>query len=301
MFSIRSVRPPVSFSPCMPSNIPWWRSTVLSIAPPAARWSRAGEIERPRVSASVSRCPRSSRTRNIFGTATGSETNFFQLLACWETSCSAAYFSWGTSTRRHSRRSMLSSISSIRSWKAGRAMCPWQWRFETRTGWVRSLPGGFALDQAIWVLTDQAWMPSPLSIVNKQDAITGPVAYVRLLGDRAAVDALTTTLDHIVIDRSEQLREDAEAIQLIRGRVPVLIFVNNHFAGYSPATIKELPEVPGLFRELRGRFWFYPSSSAAGRTADRAPPCARPGRWSPVAGWRSGRRRRPRASSRRRD
>jgi hypothetical protein len=35
-----------------------------------------------------------------------------------------------------------------------------------------------------WVLPDQAWMPSALSVVRKVDAVTGPVAYVRLLGDR---------------------------------------------------------------------------------------------------------------------
>jgi hypothetical protein len=44
-------------------------------------------------------------------------------------------------------------------------------------------------------------LPSPLSVVQRPDAVTGPFAYVRLLGDREAVDALTPTLDHVVIDR----------------------------------------------------------------------------------------------------
>src|SRR5438552_486648 len=61
---------------------------------------------------------------------------------------------------------------------------------------------------AIWALADQAWVPSPLSLVQKLDAVTGPLAYVRLLGDRAEVDALTQTLDHIVIDRPEQIQAD---------------------------------------------------------------------------------------------
>ncbi len=38
--------------------------------------------------------------------------------------------------------------------------------------------------QAVWALPDQAWMPSPLSVVQRLDAVTGPFAYVRLLGDR---------------------------------------------------------------------------------------------------------------------
>ena len=100
--------------------------------------------------------------------------------------------------------------------------------------------------QAVLVLPDQAWMPSPLEAVRTLDAVTGPFAYVRLLGDRNAVDALTRTLDHIVLDRTEQLRADAEAIRELAGRVPVLVFVNNHFAGYAPATVQQLRQLlPG--------------------------------------------------------
>ncbi len=41
-------------------------------------------------------------------------------------------------------------------------------------------------------------------------------AVVRLLGDREAVDALTPTLHHVVIDRGEQGAADAQAIGLLR-------------------------------------------------------------------------------------
>ena len=95
---------------------------------------------------------------------------------------------------------------------------------------------------AVWVLPDQVWMPSPLSLVQRADldVVTGPFAYVRRLRDREAVDALTPTLDHIVIDRSAQVAEDARAIQVLRQRVPVVAFVNNHFAGYAPETARQL-------------------------------------------------------------
>jgi uncharacterized protein YecE (DUF72 family) len=93
---------------------------------------------------------------------------------------------------------------------------------------------------AIWVLTDQSWMPPPLKVMGQADVVTGPFAYVRLLGDRQVVDALTSTLDRTVIDRSAQLRDDAAAIRQLRERVPVLAFVNNHFAGYAPETIRDL-------------------------------------------------------------
>jgi len=97
--------------------------------------------------------------------------------------------------------------------------------------------------KAVWVLPDQKWMPSPLSLVEKLDVVTGPFAYVRLLGDREAVDALTPTLDHIVLDRSAEVAADAQAIRRLRERVPVLAFVNNHFAGYAPETLGQLAEL----------------------------------------------------------
>ena len=75
--------------------------------------------------------------------------------------------------------------------------------------------------------------------------VTGPFAYVHLLGDREAVDALTPTLDHIVIDRTGQVEEDARAIRVLRQRVPVVAFVNNHYAGYAPETARQLVALTG--------------------------------------------------------
>ncbi len=95
------------------------------------------------------------------------------------------------------------------------------------------------------MLPDQVWMPSPLSVVERLDVVTGPFAYVRLLGDRQAVDALTSTLDHIVIDRASQVEEDARAVNILRQRVPVVAFVNNHFAGYAPETVRQLVALTG--------------------------------------------------------
>jgi len=60
------------------------------------------------------------------------------------------------------------------------------------------------------------------------------------VGDREAVDALTPTLGHIVIDRGGQVAEDAQAIQVLRHRMPVVAFVNNHYAGYAPEASRQL-------------------------------------------------------------
>jgi uncharacterized protein YecE (DUF72 family) len=100
--------------------------------------------------------------------------------------------------------------------------------------------------RAVWVLSDQKWMPTPLMLAEKTDVVTGPFAYLRLLGDRELVDSRTKTLDHVVVDRSAEIASDAKAIRLLSVRVPVVVFVNNHFAGYAHETIRELGEVLGL-------------------------------------------------------
>jgi hypothetical protein len=56
------------------------------------------------------------------------------------------------------------------------------------------------------------------------------------------VDALTKTLDHTVIDRSEQLRADAEAIRRLQGWAEVRVYVNNHYAGCAHDTVRQLRE-----------------------------------------------------------
>ena len=117
---------------------------------------------------------------------------------------------------------------------------------------------------AVWVLPDQAWMPSPLSVVERLDVVTGPFGYVRLLGDRVAVDALTKTLDHIVIDRGGQVAESARAIRSLRQRVPVVAFVNNHYAGYAPETARQLVATTEWLRTFTGqcrRCWWRRGSS----------------------------------------
>ena len=76
--------------------------------------------------------------------------------------------------------------------------------------------------------------------MRRLDVVTGPFGYLRQLGDHEAVDALTPTLDHIVIDRGAQVAEDARAIQILRRRVPVVAFVNKRFAGYTPSPARHL-------------------------------------------------------------
>jgi uncharacterized protein YecE (DUF72 family) len=94
-------------------------------------------------------------------------------------------------------------------------------------------------------LTEQAWMPRPAQVVTQVDAVTGPFAFVRLLGDREAIERVTTKWDRIVLDKSAELAETAEVIRTLARRVPVFVFANNHYAGYSPETARMLRKLLG--------------------------------------------------------
>jgi uncharacterized protein YecE (DUF72 family) len=107
--------------------------------------------------------------------------------------------------------------------------------------WMKKQFSDFLRTRGVtWVLADQAWMPMPEEIAHHLDAVTGPFGYLRLLGDRKAVDDLTPTLNKTVIDRREQIHSDARASKLLAIKVPVVVFVNNHFAGYAHDTVREL-------------------------------------------------------------
>jgi uncharacterized protein YecE (DUF72 family) len=135
-------------------------------------------------------------------------------------------------------------------------------------GWIGEEFASFLRQhRAVWVLSDQAWMPSPLALAENFDVATGPFAYIRLLGDRQLVDSRTKTLDHVVVDRSAEIASDAKAIRSLSVRVPVVTFVNNHFAGYAHDTIRDLQEA------LNG------SGSLTRAVDDDAPPNVPPGRF----------------------
>jgi uncharacterized protein YecE (DUF72 family) len=98
---------------------------------------------------------------------------------------------------------------------------------------------------AALTLTEQTWMPRPSEVAKLVDPVTGPISIFRLLGDREAIERLTTTWDRVVVDRSADLAETAGVIESIAGRVPVAVFLNNHYAGHSPATARDLRRLLG--------------------------------------------------------
>lgn len=98
---------------------------------------------------------------------------------------------------------------------------------------------------AAFTLTEQTWMPRPAVVAGQVDPVTGPIGVVRLLGDREAIEKVATTWDKVVVDRSADLAETAGVLRSMADRVPVAVFANNHYAGHSPATARDLRALLG--------------------------------------------------------
>lgn len=91
------------------------------------------------------------------------------------------------------------------------------------------------------VLVDLLYMPHPTEVAKRMSVVTADFSYVRLIGDRNAVEALTTTFERVVVDQSERLSRWAEFLRELQDQVKEIgVYANNHFAGHGPTTIREL-------------------------------------------------------------
>jgi uncharacterized protein YecE (DUF72 family) len=88
-------------------------------------------------------------------------------------------------------------------------------------------------------MIDHPYMARPKDMLAF-NAVTADFAYSRLLGDRYEIETVTKTWDKTIVDRTKEIDEWAEVTDVLRKRVPVYTYVNNHFAGHAPATVREL-------------------------------------------------------------
>jgi len=99
--------------------------------------------------------------------------------------------------------------------------------------------------QIALVLQDRSWMQDPQQLGF--DPITADFTYIRWLGDRKEIEAVTQTWDRTVVDRTEELSSWVDFCQQVKRRgVTVYAYANNHFQGHGPATIAKFIELWNL-------------------------------------------------------
>ena len=88
-------------------------------------------------------------------------------------------------------------------------------------------------------LTDHSYMPRPWEIAGTLDLVTSDFVYVRWLGDRKGIEAVTTTWDKTIVDRAADLKNWAALFrQFVSRNLKVYAYANNHYAGHGPGTVK---------------------------------------------------------------
>ena len=84
-------------------------------------------------------------------------------------------------------------------------------------------------------------MPHPADLAERMDVVTAGFSYLRLIGDRKAVEAQTEVFDRVVLEQGPRLSRHAELLRRLLERSPeVFAYANNHYAGYAPETIDAL-------------------------------------------------------------
>jgi uncharacterized protein YecE (DUF72 family) len=92
------------------------------------------------------------------------------------------------------------------------------------------------------VLQDIHTMPEPSEI--SFDPITANFSYVRLLGNRKQIELTTTVWDKVVEDKTEKVSGWVKhCLQVQRRGVKQYVYANNHYQGYSPATVEKFREL----------------------------------------------------------
>ena len=89
--------------------------------------------------------------------------------------------------------------------------------------------------------TDRKGMREPKVLAKMLDPVTADFSYIRLLGDRRGIELLTKRWDKTIVDRTEDLDDWAKMLTKLRRRsISIYGYVNNHFAGHAPDTIRAL-------------------------------------------------------------
>lgn len=93
-----------------------------------------------------------------------------------------------------------------------------------------------------WTLIDLYYMPKRLDV-------TSDFTYVRLLGDRRKIERV----HEVQIDRSADIQAWAEVFSGLSSEVRTTwVFINNHYAGHSPANVRQLRSLLGMPPEIGG-------------------------------------------------
>jgi uncharacterized protein YecE (DUF72 family) len=117
----------------------------------------------------------------------------------------------------------------------------YKWAVEVRNkGWLSEKMYSVLRQHGVALaLVDHAWMPRPDEYFEMGDPVTADFTYIRWLGDRKGIEEQTTRWDRIILNREPEMQEWIPIIRkLLKRRIQVMGFWNNHYAGFGPGSIE---------------------------------------------------------------
>ena len=95
-----------------------------------------------------------------------------------------------------------------------------------------------------FTLIDHPWMHPAADLFKRVNPITADFTYIRWLGDRKAIEEQTDSWDKVIVDRGAELKSWVDLCEPIRQRgITIYGYVNNHYSGHAPATVRRLLEL----------------------------------------------------------
>jgi uncharacterized protein YecE (DUF72 family) len=96
------------------------------------------------------------------------------------------------------------------------------------------------------VFADAPGMPLARGWGRVENGVTGDHVPIHLVGDRPAIEKVTSTWDAVVVNQDAQLAHWAETIRgLLDAGRSVSVFVHNHYSGHAPETARKLADLVG--------------------------------------------------------
>ncbi|MBU1880994.1 DUF72 domain-containing protein [bacterium] len=91
------------------------------------------------------------------------------------------------------------------------------------------------------VLSDYMWMPLGDEIEKDFDPLTTDFSYIRLIGNRKKIEAITKTWSKEIVNQDDRLNRWASFLHRMAQREGnIFVYVNNHYTGHAPATVRRL-------------------------------------------------------------
>ena len=93
---------------------------------------------------------------------------------------------------------------------------------------------------------DHPWFYRADELLKRPGALTTDFSYVRWLGDRHAIERVTTRWDKVIVDRGREMRIWIPALRsMLERQGTVRGYFNNHYAGFAVGSIRLLQEMWG--------------------------------------------------------